>query len=191
MSRLKADYEKRLNRKTKRNSNFDLSRDLDQIVNEKENLRELSSTFRWILYELAKCVTLCEKDFNSTFMNEFNNLSNSPDKDTTNITLNSSVQSNQSLQMNISKQVKIIPDVSGLLSVIDDPKLVEFVTNDNDEILTSFNLRECLEKLRLEANHLLKLSENLSKRKDEDEEGDEKSDSCEEEDGLKRGNLYS
>ncbi len=62
MDRLKNEYDKQFNRKQKRQSTFDTNRDLEEIVHERDNLRELCSTFRWLLSELAKCVSTCEAD---------------------------------------------------------------------------------------------------------------------------------
>lgn len=89
MARVKTDYEKQLARKIKRQSTFDSSRDLDQIVTERlafvdlfnfqiivvyfcrrDNLRELSNTLRWLLCELAKYCSVCEDDLNKTFIEE-------------------------------------------------------------------------------------------------------------------------
>ncbi len=55
--------------------------------------------------------------------------------------------------------------------------LVSFVLQSKD---ASFDLNECVDKLKQEANQLLKITEELCKK-----DGSEKNDSCEEEDGLK------
>lgn len=70
MARVKSDYEKQLTRKIKRNATFDSSRDLDEIIIERDNLREISNTLRWLLCELAKYCSVCENDLNKTFVDE-------------------------------------------------------------------------------------------------------------------------
>ena len=37
-----------------------------------DNLRELCNTFRSLLYELAKCVSVCENNLNATLVEELN-----------------------------------------------------------------------------------------------------------------------
>lgn len=89
-------------------------------------------------------------------------------------------------------RVAFVPDVSGILSLIDDPSLVNFVTeqvdHDDDAIDldgTTFNLNECLEKLKYEADSLLQLSENLVQKRVLDNREVDRNDSIEEEDALK------
>lgn len=194
MSRLKDEHKKQLKRKNERNSTFDLARDLDQIVCERDNLRELSTTLRYLLQELAKCVSFCENDLNSTIVEELqkygvfmnqgdHNVSGGGDNEQCSGLLNISTQSNQELQSKISKSLRLVPDVSALLSLIEDPTLIGFIANNNSD--AEFELKECLDKLRAEANGLLVLSEKLNKHREKADETKEKRDSCEEEDGLK------
>lgn len=87
-------------------------------------------------------------------------------------------------------RVAFVPDVSGILSLIDDPSLVNFVTEQvghEDDALdgTTFNLNECLEKLKSEADSLLQLSENLVQKRVQDNREVDRNESIEEEDGLK------
>lgn len=106
------------------------------------------------------------------------------------VDLNQSTTS--SINNNVSMRVAVIPDVSGILSLIEDPQLVSFVAEKcaDDEIETSsdtksFDLNECLEKLKSEADLLLQLSERLKQRKFIDNKELDKNESIEEEDGLK------
>uniref|UniRef100_A0A0K8U078 Pericentrin n=1 Tax=Bactrocera latifrons TaxID=174628 RepID=A0A0K8U078_BACLA len=163
MSRLKMDYEKQLNRKNKRNSTFDSARNLEQIISDRDNLRDLCKTFRSVLAELAKCVVNCEEDINSTLLQEVQRLMGAhnrtlgeqmPEVDLNISILNASLSSN--------KQSRCIPDVHNLLELVEDPSLVEFVSNKSGD--EDFDLRECLERLNTEALYLLHLSEELSKR---------------------------
>lgn len=91
-------------------------------------------------------------------------------------------------------RVAVIPDVSGILSLIEDPQLVSFVAekfseqDDEDEVdldTNSFDLNECLAKLKSEADSLLQLSEKLKQRKLIDNKELDRNESIEEEDGLK------
>lgn len=182
MDRLKNEYDKQFNRKQKRQSTFDTNRDLEQIVHERDNLRELCSSFRWLLSELAKCVSTCETDISVSLMDQLKkhgiesiDTKCSDDKcKQSDELLNASIESSQSFS---GKGARFTPDVSGILTLVDDPMLVSFVLQSKD---ASFDLNECVDRLKQEANQLLKITEILCKR-----DGSEKNDSCEEEDGLK------
>lgn len=182
MDRLKSEYDKQFNRKQKRHTTFDTNRDLDEIVHERDNLRELCSTFRWLLSELAKCVSSCEADVSNSLLDQLQKhgiesietkFADSKIIESDDL-FNESTESAQSLS---TKANRFTPNVSGILNLVDDPMLVSFVLQSKD---ASFDLNECVEKLKQEANQLLKITEILCKR-----DGSEKNDSCEEEDGLK------
>ncbi|XP_067648426.1 centrosome-associated protein CEP250 isoform X3 [Eurosta solidaginis] len=165
MSRLKLDYEKQLNRKNKRHSTFDSARDFDQIISDRDNLRELCKTFRSVLAELAKCVANCEDDLNATLMQEVHRLvahNRTLDEQIPEVDVNLSLLN---ASFNSTKQSRFIPDVQSLLEVVEDPSLVDFVSNKSGgDLAEEFDLRECLERLNAEALYLLKLSEDLHKR---------------------------
>lgn len=191
---MKSDFEKQLHRKLKRNSTFDSQRDLDQILSERDSLRELSNTLRWLLCELAKYCTVCEDDLNNTFIEELQkhgvlNKSFKSVGDTDENIENDFNESGMSIQQ---KRVKFAPDMSGILSIVDDPSLVEYITQNKD-LSSDFriNLEDCLERLRSEALTILGLSEHMVKKNKE--EGDqitkEINHSSEEEDGLKRSSI--
>lgn len=188
MSRMKSDFEKQLHRKLKRNSTFDSQRDLDQILSERDSLRELSNTLRWLLCELAKYCTVCEDDLNNTFIEELQkhgvlNLSVGDVEENVENDFNQSVQ---------QKRVRFAPDMSGILSIVDDPSLVEFITQNKD-LSSDFraNLDDCLERLKSEALTILGLSEHMVKKNKEEGEHltKEVHHSSEEEDGLKRSSI--
>lgn len=93
---------------------------------------------------------------------------------------------------NQSLRASFLPDVSGIISLIENQSLLNFVTEKFEngdaanESLSGFNLNECLEKLKLEADSLLHLSERLINKKNIDNrELDRKNKSFEDEDGLK------
>lgn len=191
MSRLKQDYEKQLNRKNKRHSTFDSIRDYERTVSERDNLRELSNAFRQVLAELLKCVANCENDLTEQLMDEVQRLmacnrtleEHTLDDYTLNTTL-----FNETLN---STRMRLIPDVHNLIDVVEDPNLVQYVSQKNNEFSDDFDLKDCLECLRSEASYLLHLSEDLAKkqnessgRKDSYSSEREKNDS-EQEDGLK------
>uniref|UniRef100_A0A1B0GCZ9 Pericentrin/AKAP-450 centrosomal targeting domain-containing protein n=1 Tax=Glossina morsitans morsitans TaxID=37546 RepID=A0A1B0GCZ9_GLOMM len=167
MSRLKLDYEKQLNRKNKRHSTFDSKRDFDKLLNEQESLRELTKSLIQVLAELAKCVANYENDLNETLMEEVQRLLsyNRSVEDNDEINFNSSRLFNTSL--NNSSSSRLMPDVQNLLEVIEDPSLLQYVANKSDQLNDDFDLKDCLDKLRLEALYLLHLSEDLVKRKRE------------------------
>ncbi|KAM8709389.1 hypothetical protein ACLKA7_016230 [Drosophila subpalustris] len=194
MSRMKLEYEKQLSRKTKRHLTFDSSRDLQNIINERDGLRELSKSFRSVLCRLAKCVANCEDDLNATLSEEVQRIlaqgrSQEGGEDL------EQTQSSSILQgsFNNTKQLRLVPDVHSLLEVVEDPSLVQFINNksaeDNND---DFDLGDCLERLKSEAAYLLQLSEDLDKHH-VNEAGDpvdepEKQEHelcCEAEDGLK------
>ncbi|CAD7003864.1 unnamed protein product [Ceratitis capitata] len=166
MSRLKLEYEKQLNRKNKRHSTFDSARDLEQIISDRDNLRELCKSFRNVLAKLAQCMVNCEDDMNNTLMQEVQRLvgghnrtldeQTAAEVDLNNSQLNASPNSN--------KQTRCLPDLHNLLELVEDPSLVDFVSNKSSDLQDDFDLRECLERLNAEALYLLQLSEELHKR---------------------------
>lgn len=181
MERLKNDYDKQLHRKIKRHLTFDTNRDIDQIVLERDNLRELCSSLRQVLHDLAKCVSVCEVDLNNTLLHQLHQVC---------ADANVSVDDNNQTALSIdshhsSPKRRLIPDVSGILTLIEDPSLVNFVDQANE---STFNLNECVERLKIEAIQLLKLSENLCRKNSANgfhTYSDKEDDSCEEYDGLK------
>nr|XP_043065544.1 pericentrin isoform X10 [Drosophila bipectinata] len=189
MSRLKLEYEKQLNRKNKRHLTFDAARDLEQVICERDGLRELSKSFRSVLCRLAKCVANCEEDLNATLSEEVQRLllhSRSQDGgDDLEVTLSSS--------LNNTRQMLRVPDVHSLLEVVEDPSLLQFIdSKSNEEPSEDFDLNDCLERLKSEASYLLHLSEDLNKQRpqnnesvEEEQEKQEHELCCEAEDGLK------
>lgn len=204
-----------MSRKLKRHTTFDSNRNLDHVVSERDNLRELSITLRRLLCELAKYCAICESDLNNTLGAElrrhgaFDSSSNGhgPGQvDALNETgvsedgvgngggiFNLANQSTSSAST-ASKRNRFCLDMSCILTLIDDPSLIEYISRPTGLVPElEFNLEEHLEQLNLEAIHILKLSEKL-KRQDEglsslstsDAEGSEKGDDSCEEDGLKR-----
>ncbi|KPU78842.1 uncharacterized protein Dana_GF10744, isoform E [Drosophila ananassae] len=179
MSRLKLEYEKQLNRKNKRHLTFDAARDLEQVICERDGLRELSKSFRSVLCRLAKCVANCEEDLNATLSQDGG--------DDLEVTLSSS--------LNNTKQMLRVPDVHSLLEVVEDPSLLQFIdSKSNEEPSEDFDLNDCLERLKSEASYLLHLSEDLHKQRPqndeslehvEEQEKQEHELCCEAEDGLK------
>lgn len=161
-----------------------------------DNLRELCNTFRSLLYELAKCVSVCENNLNATLVEELNKhgiLPMSPlqprsDSPTLPIEAPDLNQSACSSVGNRSMRLSLVPDVSGILSLIDDPSLLNFV-NDNEinsnSTANGFSLNECVEKLKMEADALLSLSEKWNpKRFTDNKELEETQKSFEADDGT-------
>ncbi|XP_061388660.1 A-kinase anchor protein 9, partial [Musca vetustissima] len=191
MSRLKLDYEKQLNRKNKRHSTFDSIRDYEKLLSERDNLRELSNAFRQVLAELLKCLNNCENELTEALMDEVQRLLTCnrtlEEHNLEDFTLNTTLL-NETLN---STRMRLIPDVHNLMEVVEDPSLIEYITQKNNDVSEDFDLKDCLECLRSEASYLLHLSEDLVKkhsvnsgRKDSYSSEREKNDS-EQEDGLK------
>lgn len=215
MDRLKNEFEIQLSRKIKRQSTFDNNRDLDQIVLERDNLRELCSTFRWLLSELAKCLSACEQDLNQTLFDELHRhgFETAPppptkhkEKDDEGAAAGggAAAAENNDEDLNVtfdsqtstasSKRIRFVPDVSGILDVIEDPSLLDYVAVISGGSKDStFNLNDCVDRLKHEAMYLLELSENLCRKNRSvacrTGTRDEKDDSCEEEDGLKSKSM--
>lgn len=104
----------------------------------------------------------------------------------------SAIDLNCSSNANQSVRLSFVPDVSGILSLVDDPSLLNFVKEKGDENISPntskmFDLNGCLEKLKYEADSLLQLSEKMMTQKHigDNREMDETQKSLEEEDGLK------
>jgi hypothetical protein len=183
MSKLKTDYELQIQRRQKRNAAFDSHRDLDIIRTERDNLRELSASLRFALSELAKYFTHFEEDLNSTINEELNK----SDGDVNNVSI---------LSNSTKRLITFKPDITSLIAIVEDPNLLGFITKNNDDenSLVQINIVDCLERLNSQANIILGLSEQLCKRSrlgDDDDKASDKSDCCEEEDGLKRGHCKS
>lgn len=176
------EFELQLQRRQKRHAAFDAQRDLEQIITERDNLRELSASLRFTLCELAKYFTHCEDDLNNTIHEETNN----PE-------LNISC-----LSSNTKRLLTFKPDMTSLIAIVEDPQLLDFISKnsaaDDGGSLLQINIVDCLERLKSEANNILGLSEQLCKRNKLNESIDklsDKTDSCEEEDGLKRSHCKS
>lgn len=181
MERLKNDFDKQLHRKIKRHLTFDTNRDIDQIVLERDSLRELCGSLREVLRDLAKCVSVCEVDLNNTLLHQLHNFC----ADATLPTDDSNIAAHSTDSNGGSPTRRLIPDVRGILTLVEDPSLVNFVDQSTE---TGFNLNECVDRLKTEALQLLKLSENLCRKNSANGHhtySDKEEDSCEEYDGLK------
>lgn len=181
MARIKTEFELQLQRRQKRHAAFDAHRDLDKIITERDNLRELSSSLRFALCELAKYFTHREDDINNTIWEELQKGNDSVADTDHNISVISS---------STKRLVTFRPDITSLIAVVEDPQLLEFISKNSEDggSLVQINIVDCLERLKSEANNILGLSEALCKRNKLDISIDklsDKTDSCEEEDGLK------
>lgn len=171
-------------------------------------MRELCNTFRHLLYELAKCVSVCENDLNESLIEQLHKYEilqtagggskqSRPASPTQAGELNQSTASSVGSPSKRPMRTSVVPDVSGILSLIEDPSLVSFVTEANpDENLADldgsvFNLNSCLEKLKMEADSLLQLSEKMAQKRVLDNKEAERSASLEEEDGLKSKQIHN
>lgn len=189
MARIKTEFELQLQRRQKRQATFDAQRDLDKIISERDNLRELSASLRFALCELAKYFTHCEDDLNHTIQEELHKANESAGDTDFNISVISSTT---------KRLLTFKPDMTSLIAVVEDPQLLEFISKnsaaEDGGSLLQINIVDCLERLKSEANNILGLSEQLCKRNKLDVSIDklsDKTDSCEEEDGLKRSHCKS
>lgn len=187
MARIKTEYELQLQRRVKRHAAFDAHRDLDKIITERDNLRELSASLRFALCELAKYFTRCEDDINNTIHEELSRANESGTETEVNISVISSTT---------KRLVTFKPDISSLIAIVEDPQLLEYISKNFEDggSLLQINIVDCLERLKSEANNILGLSDQLCKRNKLDGSIDklsDKTDSCEEEDGLKRSHCKS
>lgn len=176
MSKLKNEYELQAARRNKRNAAFDAHRDLDKIKTQRDNLSELAKSLRFALSELAKYFTYCENDLNVSVASE----------DQLNVTES---DFNLSMLSNATKRfINFKPDISSLLTAVEDPKLLEYLTKNNDasDSNTQINIVDCLECLNMEANKIVELSDKICRRSESVAEQSDKTDCCEDEDGLMR-----
>lgn len=137
---------------------------------------------------------MCEHDLNASLVDELNKhgiLQASPSKKRAG---SPSIDNEADLtQSTVGSRLSFVPDVSGILSLIEDPSLINFMTDKNDtessfnsSASNPFSLNECLEHLKMEADTLLMLSEKIhQKRIADNKEYDDTQKSLEEEDGLK------
>lgn len=146
-------------------------------------------------------MSICETDLNASLVDELNKygilqpslVSPSKTRSESPTNENDLNQSTCASIGNRSMRLSLLPDVSGILSSIEDASLLNFVTDkgDNDEsfspnVSKKFDLNDCLEKLKLEADSLLQLSEKMIQKRNADKRNlDEAQKSLEEEDGLK------
>lgn len=176
MARIKSDSDIELQRRLKRHATFDSHRDLDKIINERDNLRDLSASLRFTLCELAKCFNQYDEDLNNTINEDLKNNT----KDDLNLSTVSS---------NTKRLLTFKPDISNLLAIVEDPKLLEFISNSSEtkDGSIQLNIVDCLNRLRVEANNIIELSEQIHEMHQKSciEKTDDKTDSCEEEDGLR------
>lgn len=178
MSKVKADYEFQTQRRNKRNAVFDAHRDLDKIKTQRDNLSELAKSLRFALSELAKYFTHCERDLNVTAVDEPLN--------TSEFEFNSSILSNATKRF-----INFKPDITNLISATEDPKLLEYLSRNNDDDDSNqkqISIVDCLERLNSEANNISELSDKICKRSlfENISEKSDRTDCFEEEDGLKR-----
>lgn len=182
MDKMKTDYERQLRWKNKRNETFDSARNFTEVSVERDNLRELSGSFRFLLQGLVKYVSACEDEVNkSTVLNS----DTIDDGDVLNVS-----NASQSKRLNISQ------NVTGILTVIEDPSLKAFIEQTKD-VCGDFKLTECLNKLRTETSNLLALCNSLTDERlnDDKHSGDtyvsSEKEYSEEEDGLKSTKKYA
>lgn len=117
---------------------------------------------------------MCEDDLNASLVEELNKhgilqaSKQSPSRSPTNSPVEPDLnQSTCSSVANRSVRMSLVPDVSAILSLIEDPSLINFVTEkfDADDTFKEFKLNDCLERLKIEADLLLQLSEKMVTRK--------------------------
>lgn len=180
MSRIKNDYDIELQRKLKRHAAFDENRDLEKIISERDNLRELSASLRFTLCELAKCINQYESDNLQLSVQIDDNVEEKDD------------QNLSTISVNTKRFVTFKPDVTNLIAVVEDPQLLNFVSKNAKELHENslqINIVDCLNRLKSEANNILELSEKITQQNLQSsilaDNPVDKADSCEEEDGLK------
>ncbi|KAK3911702.1 Pericentrin [Frankliniella fusca] len=164
--------------------------DLEKLYKERDCLRSVAATLRDVVAELVKYFVSWEDDFNSTLMDELVKLEAERDKDDMlsvtqqdqSIVFNQSHDVNQSNSITSEdemplivatpargrhlsscvKRVHFAPDVSGILSLIDDGSLFESVGLNCSVRDTSLNFQEeldrCLARLRSDSAALYALS---------------------------------
>lgn len=141
-------------------------------------------------------MSVCESDLNASLVDELNKYGIlQPSLESQSKTRSESPTNEHECSTigSRSMRLSLVPDVSGILSLVEDTSLLNFVTDrsDNDESFSSneskkFDLNDCLEKLKLEADSLLNLSEKMIQKRNADNRNlDEAQKSLEEEDGLK------
>lgn len=242
--------------RARRQQAFNLSRRINEIVNERDHLRELTCLLRQILADLARCVVNTESTLNEKLDFTLNCDQNS-------ISIQSPSQTNDSggeskdlsisivftddagiqfplyasslgvdpkstvAMQELKKCIIILPNVHQLLKVIDDDNLVRFIqrngegkaTDDSEENAKNFvpsleelqdmeidgidqlldlinnsntsstsstHLSHCINKLRDEAEHLLKLSQQLAERRKDEEQSESEEEEEKEEEGEKK-----
>ncbi|KAK9883168.1 hypothetical protein WA026_001367 [Henosepilachna vigintioctopunctata] len=139
-----------------------------KVIGERDNFKKQAGLLRQLLGELLKYFTQCEDEVNNTIVDELVRQAN--EKNFTDIEreLNDSTSSSKTGSTSSSaaasvKRVHLAPNFSELMSILEnssgrDSESMEFSTDLKNE------LESCLEKLRAEANAVLALSLNVSKK---------------------------
>ncbi|XP_044760677.1 pericentrin-like isoform X2 [Coccinella septempunctata] len=178
VARLKEDHMRTLNGALERARRRSL-RDGDsmplqdvKLVEERDNFKKQAGLLRKLLGELLKYFTQCEDEVNNTLVDEL--VRQAAEKNFTDIEreLNESSSSTRTESGSSTptvKRVHLAPNFKDLMSIVEN-------SSERDTESTEFSLdlrnelESCLDKLRAEANALLALSVNVSKKSDPEDQ---------------------
>lgn len=156
--RLKEDCEKKLNRAVEREKRNSIHFDEAELKKERDGLKKATSHLRNLLAELIKYFTKCEDELNNTLIDELVKLGVDKDLSQVDSELNDSFQSEASLKI---KRVHFAPDVSGIISLIDDNR---DSPDSNISVEFQSELAACLTRLKSEANAILTATSTLKSK---------------------------
>ncbi|KAL3273133.1 hypothetical protein HHI36_014587, partial [Cryptolaemus montrouzieri] len=151
-----------------------------KVIEERDNFKKRSVLLRSLLGELLKYFTQCEDEVNNTIVDEL--VRQAAEKNLTDIEreLNDSsssikTESSSSTVTPAVKRVHLAPNFTDLMRILENSS-----EKNSESVELSVDLKNeleaCLEKLKAEANAILALSLNVSKKSEGEQEKSEKSD---------------
>ncbi|XP_046668965.1 pericentrin-like isoform X3 [Homalodisca vitripennis] len=131
--------------------------DLDKIIRERDSLRSLALTLHRVVKELAQYLTSCEDELNKSVVGELLKMASPHLTSTVHTSDVEASSDSESESHNDQRRVHFAPDVSALVSLLEDDCL------ENTSVDVSLQLRaeleSCLERLRGEAAIVLGLTQ--------------------------------
>lgn len=167
--RIKSEFEDKINRRystgnmpNKRNSLNDMKTDDDklEIIRERDALKDTVGNLRHVLSEFVRYIGVCEDELNNTLAGEIGQAEETLYKS---VVFDKDHLNDTDCSM-ISKRVHLAPNISGILSQVNESSLL------NASLQIRFELDKCLKQLKNDANCLLALS-NPSKKDSENING--------------------
>ncbi|XP_054289575.1 A-kinase anchor protein 9-like isoform X3 [Macrosteles quadrilineatus] len=132
---------------------------IDKVIEERDNLRNLTQMLRRVVQELANYLTTCEDELNRSIVGQLIKLASPHNGDRSQVQISVVDDTSDSEpETQSQRKVHFAPNVSHIVALMDENHL--FDTNGTLDLSVHFHteLEHCLERLRDEASALLGLS---------------------------------